>query len=101
MAIIADDTQPTRDLVTWNILSEAYRNEMIEKAERDIDDTERKHNERGPKAQWEEIHNQTTANPEVVIAENFPELEKDIKQLIQEAPQIPGRITGAKKRTTQ
>jgi len=28
----------------------------------------------------------------VIIAKNLPKLEKDIKLLIQEAPQIPGRI---------
>lgn len=37
--------------------------------------------------------NQTKANFEVIIAKNSPKLEKDIKLLIQEAPQTPGRIT--------
>lgn len=34
---------------------------------------------------------------EVIIVESFPKLEKDIKLLIQEAPQIPGSIIEEKK----
>lgn len=44
---LIDLTQPKRDLVTWKILSEVCRNEMMENTEETVKDIEasvRKHN---------------------------------------------------------